>query len=294
MKPLDLVKLTPLMAVTSGRAETIVGLIDGSVAKDHSDIVSKNIREIPGQANSQCTVRQGVACLHGTFVAGILCGKRGTIAPAICPDCTLLVRPIFTETTEIAAGKSQMPSATPAQLARAIYECVEAGARLLNLSAALIQPTFQDQRELQETLDYAARRGAIAVVAAGNQGTVGSSIITRHPGVIPVVACNQQGQPLTLSNLSSTIGRRGLQAPGENVTSLGANGKSLTLSGTSAAAPFVTGAVALLWSEFPTATAAQIKRAVTQADGTSRRTIMPPLLDAWGAYQIMVTMFGRR
>ena len=32
------------------------------------------------------------------------------------------------------------------------------------------------------------------------------------------------------------------------------------------AAPFVTGGVALLWSEFPRATAAQIKVAVTQSE----------------------------
>jgi hypothetical protein len=33
-------------------------------------------------------------------VAGILCAKRGVAAPAICPDCTLLLRPIFIDETE--------------------------------------------------------------------------------------------------------------------------------------------------------------------------------------------------
>jgi hypothetical protein len=36
MVPLDLVKLTPLMARTSGRPEVLVGLIDGPVARDHA------------------------------------------------------------------------------------------------------------------------------------------------------------------------------------------------------------------------------------------------------------------
>jgi len=42
------------------------------------------------------------------------------------------------------------------------------------------------------------------------------------------------------------------------VTSLGSEGRPLTLGGTSVATPFVTGAIALLWSEFPAASAAQI------------------------------------
>jgi subtilisin family serine protease len=291
MNPLDTVKLTALMEVTSGRGEIVVGLIDGSVATDHPDLMSDHIRAIPEKSNGQCTQGSGVACSHGTFIAGILNAKRGKVSPAICPNCTLLVRPIFYETV---TDKAKMPSATPEELARAIYECVEAGAQILNLSAALTQATLQGQRELEEVLDYGARRGTITIVATGNQGTVGSSVITRHPGVIPVAACNLQGQPLSLSNLSSSIGRRGVRAPGENITSLGTDGKPLTLSGTSVAVPFVTGAVALLWSEFPTATAGEIKRAVTQADGTRRRTIMPPLLDAWGAYQVMATLYGRR
>ena len=61
------------------------------------------------------------------------------------------------------------------------------------------------------------------------------------------------------SNLGSSIGSRGLSAPGGAITSLGATGKPLTLGGgTSVATPFVTGAIALLWSAFPTATAAQV------------------------------------
>jgi subtilisin family serine protease len=76
-------------------------------------------------------------------------------------------------------------------------------------------------------------------------------------------------------------------APGEGVTSLGTNGKPQTLGGTSAAAPFATGAIALLWSEFPRAQANQIKVAITHAGSVRRRAIAPPLLDAWAAYQIM-------
>ena len=89
------------------------------------------------------------------------------------------------------------------------------------------------------------------------------------------------------SNLGSSVGRRGLGAPGDGVTSLGPEGKPLTQGGTSAAAPFVTGAVALLWSEFPNATAAEIKLAIIQASGTRRTTVVPPLLDAWRAYQFI-------
>jgi subtilisin family serine protease len=87
--------------------------------------------------------------------------------------------------------------------------------------------------------------------------------------------------------LGSSVGRRGLSAPGNRITSLGTEEQTLTLSGTSVAAPFVTGAIALLWSEFPTATAAEIKLAVTQGNGVRRNTVVPPLLDAWSAYQVM-------
>ncbi|NJK52581.1 MAG: S8 family serine peptidase [Cyanobacteria bacterium CRU_2_1] len=284
MNPLDLVNLTPLMKLTSGRPEVVVGLIDGTIFQKHPEFMGANIREISGELSGQCVQASSTACVHGTFVAGILCGKRSSIAPAICPNCTLLVRPIFAET---ALESEQMPSATPAELAAAIIESIDAGARVLNMSVAIAQPSSQGERELQQALDYALKRGVIAVAASGNQGTLGSSAITRHPWVIPVVACDLQGRPISYSNLGSSVGRRGLSALGDRITSLGTEEQTLTLSGTSVAAPFVTGAIALLWSEFPTATAAEIKLAVTQGNGVRRTTVVPPLLDAWAAYQVM-------
>ena len=125
MDPLDLVKLTALMERTSGSPEVKIGLIDGPVAIQHLDLAGERLREIPGNNDATCTQADSTACLHGTFVAGILSAKRNSPAPAICPNCTLLVRPIFAEKT---TGSEQMPSATPQELAAAIIECIDAGA----------------------------------------------------------------------------------------------------------------------------------------------------------------------
>jgi subtilisin family serine protease len=291
MDPLDLVKLTALMERTSGSPELKIGLIDGPVVTQHPDLAGEHLREIPGNHGGACTQTNSAACLHGTFVAGILSAKRGSVAPAICPNCTLLVRPIFAETT---AANGEMPSAMPEELAQAILDCIDAGARVLNVSAALAQPSIKNERALEEALDQAARRGVIVIVAAGNEGTLGSTALTRHPWVVPVVGYDLQGRPMNQSNLGSSIGRRGLGAPGDGITSLGAEGKPLTLGGTSAAAPFVTGAVALLWSEFPNATAADIKLAITQLYSGRRTSLVPPLADAGMSYQSLLTTNARR
>ena len=291
MSLLDIVGLAALMERTEGKAEIAVASVDGPVALNHPDLVGASIRELPGNRKASCSIADSVACTHGTFVAGILSARRGSIAPAICPGCTLFLRPIF---AEAANGNGQMPSATPEELADAIYASVDAGARVINLSAALVQPSWKGDRRLQESLDYAARRGVITVAAAGNQGMVGSSTITSHSWVIPVAACNGQGWPLRQSNLGGSIGRRGLSAPGENVTSLGTNGEPRTFGGTSAAAPFVTGAIALLWSEFPGASAIQVKLAVTHAGTRRRTTIAPPILNAWAAYRAMASAHSGR
>lgn len=310
MLPTELVKLPALMQRTSGSPEVRIGLIDGPVFTQHADLVQGQLMEIGGRNEASCTQTDSGACLHGTFVAGILAARRTSSAPAICPNCTLLIRPIFSETT---FGREHMPSATPQELATAIFDCINSGARVLNLSLALARPSTRGEQVLDEAFNQALKQGVLIVAAAGNQGTLGGSVITRHPWVIPVVACDLRGRPINESNLGGSIGMRGLSAPGENITSLGSGGQAITLSGTSMAVPFVTGAIALLWSEFPDATVAQIKLAImrqpqtfrqgsfmqggflsTRSYGPRRASIVPPLLDAEAAYQMLSAMSTRR
>jgi subtilisin family serine protease len=112
--------------------------------------------------------------------------------------------------------------------------------------------------------------------------------------VIPVAACDLRGKPLDQSNLGHSIGRHGLLAPGERITSVGAEGRPLTLGGTSAAAPFVTGAIALVWSRFPSVSGAELRSAFTHAHARARPNVTPPLLNAWRAYQVLLATRPRR
>lgn len=292
MNPLALVGLTPLMERTPGRPGVAVGLIDGRVARDHPDLRGHPVRELHPAPQGGCVADDG-CCAHGTFVAGILSARRGSVAPGICPHCTLLSRPVFSSRPATSGRIPEggcLSGARAEELAAAVVETVDAGARVLNLSLAQAEPSSARHRVLEEALDHAANNGVIVVVAAGNQGTLGTSVITRHPWTIPVIACDGDGWPLSLSNLGAEIGRRGLSAPGKEVMSLGVAGKSLRITGTSAAAPFVTGAIALLLSQFPAARPAAVRFAVTQsaAAGRGRRgSVVPPLLNAWAAYNAL-------
>jgi subtilisin family serine protease len=201
----------------------------------------------------------------------------------------LLVRPIFTET---AVGGGEV-SAAPDELATAIIDSVEAGADVINISAAIARPWLNGEQRLREALDHAARREVLVVAAAGNHGTVGGSMLASHPWVVPVGACDRWGRPTGQSNLGRSIARRGLAAPGEDVESLSTGAGTLTLGGTSAAAAFVTGAIALLLSAFIQAGAPEVKFALTRASTAGRLTMTPPLLDARAAYRWLEKAYGR-
>lgn len=278
MGALDLVGLTPLQKLTAGRSDVVVGLIDGPVRLDHPDLVRDGLAEIHSAPTAS---PDGHACAHGTFVAGILKARGESGAPALCPACTLLVRPVFSELPSAGAQASLQ------DVAAAISDCVRHGARLINLSLAVAQPSLNEQVDIRDALDYAARRGTLVVAAAGNTATLAASAITRHPWVIPVAASTLAGRPMEISDLSRSAGMRGLLAPGEGVGGLTAAEPAFPPRGTSVAAPLVTGAAALLWSLFPEVAAATLKAALLYASGERRHRVVPPLLDAWSAYRLL-------
>jgi subtilisin family serine protease len=277
MDYLDLIGLPRLMNLTYGRSDITIGLIDGPVDIEHPDLESSKIVSLSGRG--ACAYKDSNACAHGTFTAGILNGKRDSKAPGICPGCTLILRQIFSEDTQV-----NVPRTSPKELSNAIIECVKAGAKIINMSVGLTKPAIKES-VLVEALDYALKHRVMIVVSSGNQGIIGDSCLTSHPWVIPVTACDSTGKPMRTSNFGKSISMYGLSAPGKSITSLAPGGKSIRMCGTSVAAPFVTGTIALLWSLFPEATAAEIKFALRPRRS---HTIVPPILNALAAYKLLV------
>jgi hypothetical protein len=94
---LEEVKLTALITRSGGKLDTKIGFIKGSIIHTHhSDLAVNNLRELPG---SKCTNISRFVCMLGTFIADILSARRHSIAPAICPERTLLIFPIFSKTS---------------------------------------------------------------------------------------------------------------------------------------------------------------------------------------------------
>ncbi|MFJ7068712.1 S8 family peptidase [Streptomyces sp. NPDC101115] len=284
MDLLDLVGLTPVMARTTGRASVVVGLIDGRVALDHPAFAGRAVRELRPTGGTGACRGGDVCCAHGTAVAGLIAGSRG-----VCPGCTLLSRPLFADRPAGGGPATCLTGVRTGELAEAIVEIVDAGVHVLNLSMAQPAPSGVRDHALESALDHAAARGVIVVVAAGNQGRLGGAVLTDHPWAIPVTAYDRAGRPMPRSNRGASIGRHGVGAPGDRVPGLGLDGRNLVLSGTSAAAPFVTGAVALLRSAFPKAGPAAVRYAVTHGP-VRRHSVTPPLLDAWAAYTALRAM----
>lgn len=163
-------------------------------------------------------------------------------------------------------------------LAQAIVYAADHGARVINISAGGRTLTRMEQ----EAIDYAARRDALVVVAAGNDG-----IETRNfspaglKNVLAVAAVGPDLRRQVFSNWGATIG---IAAPGVDILSLRARqtdllqntrrdykpgsavvaGQFYRVTGSSFAAPIVAGAASLLFSVRPSLTAAQVKRMLLQ------------------------------
>lgn len=208
-----------------------------------------------------CGQRPNSACNHGTFVIGLLGG--------LCPDCQLLHAPIFVD--------ERAPWASVGELARAIIVAVEAGARLINLSLAILGDDAENDRDLAAALDHAEASGAIVVAAAGNQGRPATGQLLSHAVTIPVAAIDATGRLLPDCNFGPLIKQRGVTALGWSVRGHAPGGRAAVMSGTSVATAVATGIIAQVWSARPDASADDLRLAVLKLG--PRDLSVPPKLD---------------
>ena len=112
------------------------------------------------------------------------------------------------------------------------------------------------ERTMSRAIDSARSRGAIVVVAAGNEGDpIASSSPANCPGVVSVVASDESGSRAEWSNYGTSSVPATISAPGVDILSTYNDGERGpgspiydTASGTSMAAPHAAGVIALVLS----------------------------------------------
>lgn len=172
---------------------------------------------------------------HGTHCAGIIAASGEF--PGVAGSINVRILPL-----KIHGGENR--SGSVASAVKAIKYAQAAGAEICNLSWGT-----QTYSEVLETV--IRESGMLFVTAAGNDGNNNNAKPTypacfNLPNVISVGYVNQFGELAELSNYgSSTVD---FVAPGVDIYSTGVGGGYLYLSGSSMAAPIVSGTAALLYA----------------------------------------------
>jgi membrane-anchored mycosin MYCP len=238
--------------LTRGAGVT-VGVVDTGVDATTPQLAGGRVRPGLDVAGPGGGPADGDCFGHGTFVAGIIAAgvRPDTGFSGIAPEATILPIRCATLTPD-----GSPPVLTAVQMADGIRAAVDGGARVINISASTNVP----DPELAKAVRYAADRDVVVVASAANSAQQGDPVTypAAFPSVIAVGAIDTAGKKADFSQTGDFLS---LVAPGVGVTSVGPGGAGHWLgSGTSYAAPFVTGIAALVRAYHPELTAAQVKR----------------------------------
>ncbi|WP_329458694.1 type VII secretion-associated serine protease mycosin [Streptomyces sp. NBC_01497] len=199
---------------------------------------------------------------HGTAMASIIAGhghgpgdSDGVLG--LAPQARILPVRVILEGTDPARDRARTSRGDA--LALGIRWAVDHGADVINLSLGDDSASAHPERSEDEAVQYALAKGVPVVASAGNGGQKGDHISypAAYPGVIAVAAVDKYGTP---ADFSTRRWYADVSAPGVDVVIADPDRHYYEGWGTSAAAAFVSGTVALVRSAYPHLTPAQIKK----------------------------------
>lgn len=189
---------------------------------------------------------------HGTHTAGIIAAAidDGAGMAGVCPNCRIMPVKVLN-----AANVGSWSS-----LARGIIYATDQGAHVINLSVGAPTPS----QTLEAAIDYALAHDVVVIAAAGNYAADSPFYPAALDGVIAVSATNAADGRWERSNYGSYID---VAAPGELIYSTyhqldNVFGGYTYMSGTSMAAPFVSGLAGLVLSINPQMTREEVTQAL--------------------------------
>lgn len=250
-------------------AGVIIGLVDSGMNKSHPLLQSKiamNQAELLGQPgvdddnNGYIDDVDGLDLVssanssksnHASHVAGILVADYSANGvQGLAPEAKLIPVSFIDPENGGSIGDAVI----------GIEYAIQRGAKIINMSWGGA-PTEQPFSKL-----IANHPDVLFVTEAGNEGSdlalsPSYPAALRLPNLITVGATNISDVYASWSNSGDAVD---LAAPGMDILSLGFSNNETYMDGTGMATSFVTGAAALLWSYNPTATVAQIKKALLE------------------------------
>lgn len=260
----------------------IVGVVDGMVDTSHQQLqpnILVNTREIPNNGidddgNGFIDDYMGVQVnsgtnnpainIHGSHVAGIIAAiddsTKGPVV-GVAPKSKIVPAQFI--------GNDEGGSIGDAIVA--MKYVVSRGAKIINLSWG--GGPCVEIPSLKAALQQISDVGVLVVTAAGNGDSysvgVNMDIYPAYPSAynfanqINVAATTIDDYMISFSNYGARTVH--VAAPGVSIYSTIPGNLVRSLSGTSMAAPMVSGAAALIWGAFPTATASQVKQALLRS-----------------------------
>ena len=237
--------------LTTGSAQVVVAVVDSGIDLTHPEFAG---RLLPGfdyvQWNTQPQDEYG----HGTHVAGIIAasGDNGTGVAGLGWQVKILPLRVL----------DQNGSGSASSVASAISNAANQHVDVINLSLALSGPN----ETVLNAILYARGNGVAMVASAGNDTQPGQAPApvrypARYDEVIAVAASTHWEDWAAYSNGGPEVD---FAAPGgevsDQILSTGLSGGTAQLYGTSMAAAYVSGVVALMRSQTPDLTQSEIEQ----------------------------------
>ena len=229
-----------------------VAVIDTGIQRDHEDLVENiDLAKCINFASSDLSDfddRNG----HGTHVAGIIAAKANNSrgSAGVAPNARIIAINVF--------GNSD--GASELNIAQAIkYAADLPNVRVINMS---LGGPGMISRVTAAAIDYAAFRDKLVVVAAGNSQDDTTYFSPAHyERCFTVGATTQNDSRAYFSNYGLPVD---IAAPGDEIYScyFGGSSSYRSISGTSMAAPFVSGLAAAMFSVRPDLSADEARRII--------------------------------
>lgn len=233
--------------IEKGKPAVLIAIVDTGVDYNHPELTGGRVRTDIDKdfINNDDDAMDDHG--HGTYCAGIAAANTNNARgiAGVCQGCQILPVKVL-DSSGLGTAES---------VAQGIQYAGQVGARIISLSLGYASKCGCSQT-VARAINYAFERGSLLIAASGNNyDKTRLSYPAASPRVMSVGASDHRDQEADFSNRSQALD---IIAPGKDVYSLDRGGGYRTASGTSAAAPHVSGVAGLVWSAHPDLTNVQV------------------------------------